>query len=287
MARAGGSGELAQARLDARQDLGHRHRGHPRRRQLDPQRQPVEAGAELGHHRLVVLVQDEVRPPRPGPLDEQATRILGLQRVDRPDRLAADVERLPAGGHDPEIGRTGRAAPPPARRTSPTTCSQLSRTRRTSRASRWRHTASTAAVPPGVRTPNVRAVSAGHVRPSAARPPGRPASRHRPAAGPAAPPAPGPTGSCPRRRVRSGSATGSGPTPPASAPTSRSRPISGRRRAPGTPTGRRPWPHATWWPRQWRRAPPAPPGREEPAPSGTGSDLHLLVGLRGFEPPAS
>ena len=89
--------------VDAGQDLGHRHRGHPHRGQLDPQRQTVETGAELGQHRLVVAVQDEVRPPRPGPLDEQATGVVGPQGVDRPHRLARDAERLPAGGHDPEV----------------------------------------------------------------------------------------------------------------------------------------------------------------------------------------
>ena len=219
-------GGLAQARLDARQDLGHRHRGHPRRGQLDPQRQTVETGAELGHERLVVLVHDEVRPPRPGPLDEQAGRVLRRQRVDRPHRLATDVEGLTAGRHDPEVGAPAEQA----RRQLGARVDDVLTV-----VEDEEDVAGVEAAGEGVdRGRPARAADAqrrGPSRrprpPSAATPPDRPARRHRPAAGPAAPPTPGPTGSCPRRRARSGSTTGSGATPRPRRPISRSRPISG------------------------------------------------------------
>jgi hypothetical protein len=74
------------------------HRPHPRRGQLDRQRQPVEPPADLGDGALFLPIGGEVWPVGAGALDEQGARVLGWQRRHRPALLAVHAERLPAGG---------------------------------------------------------------------------------------------------------------------------------------------------------------------------------------------
>ena len=91
----------------------HRLRGQdprPRRRELDRQRQPVEAHADLGHGRRVLVGHLERRVDRPGALDEQRHRLelrelrqrREVGRVGQPQRrhrvllLAGDAQDDPA-----------------------------------------------------------------------------------------------------------------------------------------------------------------------------------------------
>ena len=57
--------------MQAVQDLARRQRPHPRRRQLDRQRHTVEACADLGHSRGIVVAERETVLSTAGPIDEQ------------------------------------------------------------------------------------------------------------------------------------------------------------------------------------------------------------------------
>jgi len=43
-------------------DLGQRQHPHPRRRQLDRQRQTIQASTDLAHRRDIVIVDSEIGP---------------------------------------------------------------------------------------------------------------------------------------------------------------------------------------------------------------------------------
>ena len=86
--------------------LADRHRRHPRGRQLDRQRDPVEAAADLHHRaRLVSVGQREARSHAAGAFDEQihCGRVdarADVQRGHRPQLLVGDPQSFAAGGQD-------------------------------------------------------------------------------------------------------------------------------------------------------------------------------------------
>jgi hypothetical protein len=63
--------------MQAVEDLGQRQRTHPRRGQLDGQRHPVEARADLAHGRGIVVADRETGPGTAGPVGEQFDRFVG------------------------------------------------------------------------------------------------------------------------------------------------------------------------------------------------------------------
>ena len=91
-----------------------------RRRQLDGQREPVQAPADVGHGPGVPVGQDEGGKAGGGPVDEQPHRVVaqelgggvhgglggrrGAERGHRPHGLAPAAERLAAGRHHPHVG---------------------------------------------------------------------------------------------------------------------------------------------------------------------------------------
>jgi hypothetical protein len=103
------------------QQRARRQQANPRRRQLDGQRQPVEAGADGGHGRRVGLGEAEIRARRPGAFGEQADRLIscqllrqrqagGIRKRERRHReglLAVEVEDGPARDEHREVGRGG------------------------------------------------------------------------------------------------------------------------------------------------------------------------------------
>ncbi len=101
-------------------DLLDRQRPDPRRGQLDAQRDAVQRPAQPGHRGRVLLGQGEAGPGARRARREQpdgfvpgqfvTDRVVGrqVQRLHPPDRLAADPQRLPAGGHDPQPRAPGQ-----------------------------------------------------------------------------------------------------------------------------------------------------------------------------------
>ena len=76
--RAAAACEQAKAVIQARSDLCHRQHRDARRRQLDGQRNAVQAPADLGQRCGVLGIELEVGQGEPGAIDEDANR-LGLQ----------------------------------------------------------------------------------------------------------------------------------------------------------------------------------------------------------------
>jgi hypothetical protein len=117
-ATTGSAGEQAEPVLEPVQDLLGREHPDPGGGQLDGQRDPVEAGADLGHDGGGGVRHGEVRPGLHGPVDEEPHRVVAAQRFHRagvalegqrqgrdpPGHLATDPEGLPAGGHDGNAG---------------------------------------------------------------------------------------------------------------------------------------------------------------------------------------
>jgi hypothetical protein len=83
----------------AGQDLLRRAPADLRGRQLDRQRQPVEAAADLGDHAGLGAVR--VGHGNPGARGEERHGVVRRERRHRERHLAADVERLPAGREHP------------------------------------------------------------------------------------------------------------------------------------------------------------------------------------------
>ena len=74
---AGTTGQQPEPITQTVEDLGRRQRAHPRRRQLDRQRHPIQARANLAHRRGGVGAQREVGPGMAGAVDEQLDRLVG------------------------------------------------------------------------------------------------------------------------------------------------------------------------------------------------------------------
>ena len=100
------SPQQSEAILESIPDLDRTHGSHPSRGQLDPQGEPIEGLADLGHcGGALRVVQPEARTSGAGPLDEQLDGIgcdaaLERQRRDRLQRLAGDPQVLARGGQD-------------------------------------------------------------------------------------------------------------------------------------------------------------------------------------------
>ena len=120
MAGWGGAAALRQqpeAIVQARGELVERQGRHPRRRQLDRQRDAIEPLADLGDRRGILCGQVETRQHRCGPIDEEldrrvvchpdhAGRLLGRrhgERSDRPDVLAIDSQQFAARRQDADL----------------------------------------------------------------------------------------------------------------------------------------------------------------------------------------
>ena len=92
-------------------DLDRAHRRHARRGQLDAEREPVDGLADLGHRvGGLRIVEPEVGPHGPRPVDEERDRVGGHATVARQGRdrergLADDGERLARRGDDPHPAR--------------------------------------------------------------------------------------------------------------------------------------------------------------------------------------
>ena len=104
-------GQQREPVIQAIQQLGHTQRLHPRRRQLDRQRHPVQPRHHQRHHRPGLRVQGEMRVSAAGPVHKQRHR-LSLGRISRLIRarqgkrsqpvpgLPGHRQRLPAGRQD-------------------------------------------------------------------------------------------------------------------------------------------------------------------------------------------
>ena len=136
------TGQQPEALIEQPGDLGRSQRRHPRGGELDRQRDPVQASADLADGGHVTGAQIEVAACGSGPLDEQGHRIAGAggrharprgrqrQRPQPKDLLTAHTEGLPARRQDsyPRQLRRMSAARAAA---ALSRCSQLSSTSRT------------------------------------------------------------------------------------------------------------------------------------------------------------
>ena len=105
--------------VEAPDDLARVHRGDPCGGELDRESHTVEAPAHRHDVASIGVVNREVGLHCSGPLREQAHRVTVVgrrdagvvvrkpQRRDHQDLLAADVERLAAGGEHPHSGTGG------------------------------------------------------------------------------------------------------------------------------------------------------------------------------------
>ena len=100
--------QLTELGLDAQEDLGRRHRAHPRRGKLDRERQTIHALAQLRDRGVVIGAWHEVGSALPCALDEQAERVFGLERGQAPHRFPVDAERLTTRGEDPQARACGQ-----------------------------------------------------------------------------------------------------------------------------------------------------------------------------------
>ncbi len=114
--------------------LARRHRRHPRNRQLDRQRDAVQATANFHHRaRLISCGHPEARGHTAGAFDEQidcgrVDSAAEIQRGHRPHLLVGDRQPFAAGGHEfaPSPSAARMASIRSAAASS--TCSQLSNT---------------------------------------------------------------------------------------------------------------------------------------------------------------
>ena len=93
--------QQVEALIDGAQQLAGADRPGPGGRQLDGQRQAVEAGAQLGHVDRVA----GWRTGRRRPLVEQLDGRARGQRTEDVDLLAGEADRRPAAGDDGDGGR--------------------------------------------------------------------------------------------------------------------------------------------------------------------------------------
>jgi len=74
-------------------------RPHPRRRQLDRQRHPIQAPTNLTHRRSVVVVDGEIGSSTASAVDKQLDRLVGQrQRRHPPAHLTRNADRLTTRG---------------------------------------------------------------------------------------------------------------------------------------------------------------------------------------------
>lgn len=95
-----------EAVLQAGQQLSGGEGAQPPRRQLDGERDPVEAPAQLPYVGPVAVVQCEPGHPRRRPVLEQLRRLRLGQRRQREQQLALDVQRPAPHGQHPQPRRT-------------------------------------------------------------------------------------------------------------------------------------------------------------------------------------
>ena len=129
--------EQREAIGQALRDLLRRQRPEPRRRELEREREAVEALAHLCDRAECLLVELEVATRRLAPLDEEPHRVRGrasgaTSRTDSPGTPSGS--RLVASSRTPGHDESSATASSP---TAAVTCSQLSRTSRSSRRRRW------------------------------------------------------------------------------------------------------------------------------------------------------
>ena len=78
-------------------NLGRRQRPHPRRRQLDRQRHPIQAGADLGHRPGILISDGKAGPGQAGAVGEQLDGFVGhRQRRHPPGHFTTHTDRLTA-----------------------------------------------------------------------------------------------------------------------------------------------------------------------------------------------
>ena len=119
----------------ARIPLGDEHL-HPRRGQLDRERQAVEVVADLRARGQLGLVRLEVGPHGARPLEEDAQGVVALERLERELLLPADAQ--PRAARDDGLqARARRRRSRRATGAASTTCSKLSTTSSSCRPSRW------------------------------------------------------------------------------------------------------------------------------------------------------
>ena len=71
------TGQQAEAVMQTVDDLRQRQGAHSRRRELDRQRHPVQAPADLCHRAGIVVVNDEAAPGQTGTIGEQLNGVVG------------------------------------------------------------------------------------------------------------------------------------------------------------------------------------------------------------------
>ena len=115
------AGQQREPVIEAVQQLPHPQRLHPRRRQLDRQRHPVQPRHQPRHPGSGLLIEREMRVGAAGPVGEQRHRLRPAaplsgvragqgQRPQPVPRLPGHRQRLPAGRQHPHV-ITGRQQP--------------------------------------------------------------------------------------------------------------------------------------------------------------------------------
>jgi hypothetical protein len=99
--------QQAEAVVETLRDVHDRERAHTRRRELDGERNSIEALADLGDRGFVGFRGLEGRLGRMGAIDEEARGFLGVESGDRVGPFARDAQRLAARSEDLEIGAGG------------------------------------------------------------------------------------------------------------------------------------------------------------------------------------
>ena len=103
---AAAAGEQPEAVVEARGELLDRHRAQPRGGELDRQRQPVEAAADLARRRRRRARSRGAAAARS--LNRRTRGVVGSSGGIGDEALARDRQRLAAGGDDPQPGAAGQ-----------------------------------------------------------------------------------------------------------------------------------------------------------------------------------
>ena len=116
-------------------DRGRREQSDPRGCELDPERQPVEVVADLGHGAAVLVRQPEGWVGTPGTLDEEADGVGRVELADRELLLQPDSQRCPTRHDKAHVG-TGALEERVDPAAAGIRCSKLSSTSRIDRPAR-------------------------------------------------------------------------------------------------------------------------------------------------------